>query len=84
MRTKFYLILSFFLPIVLTACKGGDDPIPEPPVEDRRTVLVYMAADNNLSNFTSGDLNEMKEGWAQMNTWACICWFMWIQVHLLA
>lgn len=68
MRTKFYLILSFFLPIVLTACKGGDDPIPEPPVEDRRTVLVYMAADNNLSNFTSGDLNEMKEGWAQMNT----------------
>lgn len=68
MRTKLYLILSFFLPIVLTACKGGDEPIPEPPVEDRRTVLVYMAADNSLSNFASGDLNEMKEGWAQMNT----------------
>ena len=62
------MILSFFLPIVLTACKGGDEPIPEPPVEDRRTVLVYMAADNSLSNFASGDLNEMKEGWAQMNT----------------
>lgn len=68
MKTKLYLILSFFLPIVLTACRGGDDPIPEPPVEDRRTVLVYMAADNSLSSFTSGDLNEMKEGWAQMNT----------------
>lgn len=73
MRTKLYLILSFFLPIVLTACKGGNDPIPEPPVEDRCTVLVYMAADqrgtwSDLSKFVSGDLNEMKEGWAQMNT----------------
>ena len=68
MRTKLYLLLSFFLPMVLTACRGGNDPIPEPPVEDRRTVLVYMAADNSLSRFASEDLKEMKEGWAQMNT----------------
>lgn len=67
MRKKLYLILSFFsLSVLLAAC--GDDPAPELPVEDRRTVLVYMAADNSLSNFVSGDLNEMKEGWAQMNT----------------
>lgn len=69
MRIKLYLILSFFLPIVLAACKGGDDPIPEPSVEDRRTVLVYMAADNSLSGFPLRDLDELKEGWARMDTW---------------
>lgn len=65
MKLKIYLILSF-LPMLLAAC-GGDDPIPVPELEDRRTVLVYMAADNSLARFTSEDLEELKTGWAQMN-----------------
>ena len=43
----------------LCACHQNDDP------EDRisqRTVIVYMAAENNLSSYAYDDLEEMKEG----------------------
>ena len=36
------------------------------PSPYRRTVLVYLAADNNLSSFALQDLAEMKEGMAQV------------------
>ena len=60
--------------ISFAAC-GSDDtpdpgpgPGPEPPVTtNERTVLVYMAADNNLHNFAEYDLNEMKEGSKALN-----------------
>lgn len=32
-----------------------------------RTVLIYLAADNSLSNMVSADLKEMKEGIAKLN-----------------
>lgn len=50
----------------LTACGGEDEPIP--PVDDKAesTVLVYMAADNNLSSFVSEDFEEMKAGMASV------------------
>lgn len=66
MKTRFCLLLFFFTTL-LAAC-GGDDPVPEPPVEERCTVLVYMAADNSLSRFAAGDLEELKQGWAQVDT----------------
>lgn len=31
----------------MSACRG-DDPMPDPPVDGKRTVLVYMAADNSI------------------------------------
>lgn len=68
MRTKLYLLLLFFFPLVWTACESGDEPEgpEEPTLEEKRTVLVYMAADNSLAKFTFGDLEELKAGWLQM------------------
>ena len=45
MKTKLYLLFFFVFPLFMSACRG-DDPIPDPPVDGKRTVLVYMAADN--------------------------------------
>ena len=75
MKTRLYFFLWVCLSILLVAC---EDKEPDVSIGNR-TILVYMAADqrgtsSNLSKFVSGDLNEMKEGWAQMNT---------LGVHLL-
>lgn len=53
----------------MSACRG-DDPIPDPPVDGKRTVLVYMAADNSinpLASFTDGDLEVLKAGMASID-----------------
>lgn len=63
MKIKLYLILSLLVSLLTSAC-GGDDPAPV--VENRRTVLVYMAADNSLSKFVKADLDELKEGMASI------------------
>ena len=45
------------------SCDKKDDPEPTPePVVSGQTVLVYMAAENNLNSFAKSDLEEMKEG----------------------
>lgn len=44
MKTQLYLLFFFVFPLFMSACRG-DDPIPDPPVDGKRTVLVYMAAD---------------------------------------
>ena len=52
-------LLAIMLLAGLCSCDPGDD------LEDRlaaRTVIVYMAAENNLTNFAYNDLEEMKEG----------------------
>ena len=62
MKTQLYLLFFFVFPLFMSACRG-DDPIPDPPVDGKRTVLVYMAADNSinpLASFTDGDLEELK------------------------
>ena len=42
------------------ACHHHDDhPVDE---QSERTVLVYMAAENNLNSFAASDLEEMKTG----------------------
>lgn len=68
MKIKLYL-LFFVCSLFMSAC-DSDDPTPDPPGEERRTVLVYMAADNNSDNpldkFTPGDLNELKAGMASL------------------
>ena len=45
---------------LFTACHHHDDhPVDE---QSERTVLVYMAAENNLNSFATSDLEEMKTG----------------------
>lgn len=65
MRRKglLYGLLLLLMPFVLTACGDSDEPV----IENRKTILVYMAADNNLSKFTIEDLEEMKKGMKTMD-----------------
>ena len=51
-------ILTAVLLTSLVACEQENDPAPVA----KRTVLVYMAADNSLSNLAGKDIEEMKEG----------------------
>ena len=54
--------------VLLLASCGDDDQVPpvepEGPVE--RTVLMYVAADNNLSSFVGRDLDEIRLGMANV------------------
>ena len=53
------LLISISLLAALCSCHHDDDP------EDnraRRTVFVYMAAENNLARFADDDLSEMQTG----------------------
>ena len=59
---KKYLIALSLLSTLL-ACHHDDDHPDEPKdTRARRTILVYMAAENNLSLFATNDLTEMKTG----------------------
>lgn len=59
-----FTIIAMFVAIVFVAC-GDDSPVdpshnlPKIPVKARRTVMVYMAVDNNLASAGLGDLREM-------------------------
>ncbi|WP_298074397.1 clostripain-related cysteine peptidase [uncultured Bacteroides sp.] len=59
-----FLFPIVLFPFLLTSCHKDDEPETIPY---RRTVLVYLAADNNLSSFALNDLKEMKEGMAQVS-----------------
>ena len=61
---KHFLIL-FGLFLMVTSC-SKDEPTQEPEVPARRTVIVYMAGDNNLSSYLQSDLNEMINGRKQV------------------
>lgn len=45
----------------------NDEPGPEPKQDPERTVLIYMAADNNLTTLADLDFKELKEGSKQLN-----------------
>ena len=69
---KIYQTFLGLLVICLTACGGNDTPDPgpepEPPVtQGERSVLVYIAGDNNLRTFSVNDIDEMKEGSMALN-----------------
>ena len=54
-------ILSFVCGLLLlTACSDGDHEAYKQPA--KRTVIVYMAAENTLSGSAQSDINEMIEG----------------------
>lgn len=52
-------ILCLFLTVVLMAACSEDD---KPKTTKERTVLVYMSAENSLSDFVQADLKEMIKG----------------------
>lgn len=60
-----FLFPLLLLSLLLTSCHKDDEPQTTPY---KRTVLVYIVADNNLlSGFAEKDLAEMKEGMAQVS-----------------
>lgn len=58
------LVVMLLSLLALVSCQK-DEPAPSPS-SCKRTVLVYIAADNNLSSFALQDLAEMEEGMAQV------------------
>lgn len=48
--------------LLFTACSKDDDNGPDPIDYAQRTVIVYMAGNNELSSYVQEDINEMKEG----------------------
>lgn len=59
------LVVMLLSLLALVSCQK-DEPAPSPS-SYKRTVLVYIAADNNLSSFALQDLAEMKQGMAQVS-----------------
>lgn len=51
--------------LTLSGCSSHND---EPEISIKRTVLVYMMADNSLSSFSESDINEMTEGIKSIDT----------------
>lgn len=52
--------------------KGATVPFPQPP--KKWTVMVYMAADNNLSSFSAPDIREMMKSGSDENFNIIIMW----------
>ena len=61
---KKYLIALSLLTALWSCYDNEDNNVPEEPEETiaRRTVLVYMAAENSLNSLSESDLTEMKTG----------------------
>lgn len=64
------LLLTISVTALLLACNDYDDPFKDDPYPQEpkasRTVLVYVAAENNLDSFIDMDLEEMKTGSNQL------------------
>jgi len=60
-------LFTTMLILGLCSCHDDDTTEVEPIKKAKRTVLVYMAAENNLSSFATEDLNEMKKGSFSLN-----------------
>lgn len=60
---KIFALLA--LTTLFTACHKDDDPAEDATPE--RTILVYMAGENNLSSFADQDLQEMKTASLRLN-----------------
>lgn len=55
------LLIAIGLLGVITSCHHNEEEDPADKTS-RKTILVYMAAENNLARFATDDLNEMKKG----------------------
>lgn len=69
-HTLWDVLLLSSLALGLSACSSDHDSPDAPPTEDQMadyTVMIYMVADNSLKFFVTDDLEEMKEGMAQVS-----------------
>lgn len=58
-----HIIIILYIGLLLTGCRDTLVPPEEVPrAEAERTIIVYMAADNSLSNSVKLDTIEMKQG----------------------
>ncbi len=54
-------IFNYIMPLLLVAgCNGKSAPEPEPVLPITHTLIVYMAADNNLSGYAVDNINSME------------------------
>ncbi len=58
-------VLALFALLSCSSC-GHDDPEPTPQTFGR-TVIVYMAAENNLSSYAQENIDDMMKGAKQLN-----------------
>lgn len=58
------LLIAIILSPIFCSCHHDDEPESN---LSQRTVLVYMAAENNLTNFAYADIEEMKTGSQSLN-----------------
>ena len=58
-KMKKNLILTTVV-LLLCACSSDNEDNPLVPVESERSVLIYMAAENNLSSFADLNLDDIK------------------------
>ena len=61
-----HLLILFGFFLMVTACSKDEDNSSTPPEPARRTVIVYMSGENNLTYYIQSDLNEMMEGRKQV------------------
>ena len=57
MKYFVYFFVTFI--ILLTSCEKETDP---PKIQVKRTVMIFMSAENNLSSYAQNDINEMIQG----------------------
>lgn len=54
-------LLFLIIPLFFSSCEK-EEKLPSIIVSGKKTVLVYMMAENTLSNFSVDDINEMMQG----------------------
>lgn len=66
------LLAIITMAVALTACHSSDNDEPTEKAHPQRTVIIYMAAENNLSIHAWNNLLLMKEGSRQLNDNQCL------------
>ena len=63
MTTMKQILYIICCAVLMAACKKDDNKdTPPTPSLSERTVMVYMAGDNNLSSVVMEDIQEMQKG----------------------
>ena len=82
MKTKIFSLAVLTLTVLMTACSNDEDwteyPSTSNPsvVNSSKTVLIYMAGRNTLTNAAYADLKEIKEGSKRIGANDCLLVFM--------
>ncbi len=58
-KSSLFVFFLFLIPLVFFSCEKEED-YPAPYIPPKETVIVYMAADNDLSNAAFDNINEME------------------------